>query len=201
MAGKTVFQEALDLNRRFRRLSTAVNAGNASTTNILVTSSTGFVPGDIVKLTTPGSYHLVTAVPDGTHVTISPAAASAPTTGNVEAWAWSPAAVYLGAFSVAPTDSTGGTEFTGGNYARQQIVQADANWNAPAGTPRAITNVNAVNWSAITWTGLPSTIVAVGYFDASTGGNLLGYQSGLSVAVASGNTVTINAGQLSISSD
>ena len=68
-----------------RGQSTAVAGGNASTTNILVTSSTGFVVGMIVYLSTPGTFHYVTAVPDGTHVTIAPAAAVAPTTGNLVA--------------------------------------------------------------------------------------------------------------------
>lgn len=68
-----------------RGQSTAVGGANASTTNILVTSSTGFVVGMITYCSALGSFHYVTAVPDGTHVTIAPAAASAPTTGNLVA--------------------------------------------------------------------------------------------------------------------
>lgn len=198
MAGKTNLMEALMLNRWLRRSTTAVGGGNASTTNILVTSSTGFYVGDIIKLTTPGSYHLVTAVPDGTHVTISPAAASAPTTGNVEAWAWSPGALHVALFTAAPSDAGGGTEVTGGNYGRQQITQADGSWAAPSGTPRSTSNTADVTWSNVTWTG---TVVAWGIFDAATGGNLLAWYDCPDQAVASGNTVKVVAGSLTWQED
>ncbi len=66
-----------------RGQSTAVGGGNASTTNILVTASAGFSVGMITYCSALGSLHYVTALPDGTHVTIAPAAASAPTTGNL----------------------------------------------------------------------------------------------------------------------
>jgi hypothetical protein len=144
MANKTAFLEKAALNAWLRRLSTAVSGANGSTTNIVVTSSTGFNPGDMIKLTTPGSYHLVTAVPDGTHVTITPAAGSAPTTGNLERWAYTPAAVWVGLFTAAPTDAGGGTEATGGSYARVQLTQADATWAAAAGSvSTAVSGSNA----------------------------------------------------------
>jgi hypothetical protein len=198
MAGKTNFLEGQLLNRILRRLTTAVSGANGSTTNILVTSSTGFVPGDIVKLTTPGSYHLVTAVPDGTHVTISPAAASAPTTGNVEAWAWSPAAVYVGLFTANPTDAGGGTEVSGGNYARQQVAQADASWAAPSGTPRSTNNSSAIAWNGVTWSG---TVTGWGIFDAATGGNLLAWFDSADKTVNSGDNVQFAAAALAWQED
>ena len=133
MANKTSYLEKAALNTWLRRLSTAVSGSNASTTNILVTSSTGFNLGDIIRLTTPGSYHTVTAVPDGTHVTISPAAGSAPTTGNLERWAYTPPAIYVGLFTAAPADAGGGTEMSGNGYARVQLTQADATWGAAGG--------------------------------------------------------------------
>jgi hypothetical protein len=198
MPGKTNYLEALLLNRWFRLLTTAVNAGNGSTSNILVTSSTGFAVGDLVKMTTAGTYHTVTAVPDGTHVTISPAMGSAPTTGNVEAWGYRPPAIYVGLYTAAPTDAGGGTEASGGNYARQQITQVDGSWNAPSGTPRAITNIATPTWTGVTWSG---TVVAWGLFDAVTGGNLLAWFDCADQAVASGNDVKFNAGVLSIQED
>lgn len=174
MANKTAFLEKEALNTWLRRLSTAVGGGNASTTNILVTSSTGFSPGDIIKLTTPGSYHLVTAVPDGTHVTITPAAGVAPTTGNVDRWAYSPAAVFVGLFTAAPTDAGGGTEVTGGSYARVAVSQADGSWAAPSGTPSQTSNSAAVTFPAPTasW----GVITHFGIFDASSAGNLIAWQ-------------------------
>jgi hypothetical protein len=200
MAGKVQTFEQLVLNRAMRRLTTAVSGSNASTTNILVASSTGFVVGDVVQLTTPGSYHVVSIVPDGTHVTVSPAAGAAPTTGNVVAIAYSWPAVYVGLFSTAPTDTTGGTEFSGGNYARQQIALADGSWNAPSGSPSAITNVATPSWAGITWTGLPGTILAWGLFPTLSGGTVQEYAA-CSVAVASGNTVTFNAAAITITED
>lgn len=66
--------------------STAVSGANASTTVIVVGSSTGFAAGQSVQLTqfNPPTFHSVTATGAGT-VTISPAAPSAPTSGNLSA--------------------------------------------------------------------------------------------------------------------
>lgn len=63
--------------------STAISGSNASTSNILVTSSAGFPVGAIVRASADGSYRLVTAVPDGTHITVAPAFGAAPTTGTL----------------------------------------------------------------------------------------------------------------------
>lgn len=174
MAAKTAYLEKAFINTLLRGLATAVGGGNASTTNILVTSSTGFNVGDVVQLTTPGSLHRVTAVPDGTHVTVSPAAASAPTTGNVLRVAYAPPAIYLALFTVAPSDAGGGTEVTGGSYARVQVSQLDASWAAPSGTPSATSNSAAITFPSPTanW----GTIVAIGIFDAASGGNLLAWE-------------------------
>lgn len=202
MAGKTTYLEKTFLNRMLRRLSTAVSGSNASTTNILVTSSTGFQVGDMVKLTTPATFHEVTAVPDGTHVTISPAAGSAPTTGNLECHAWRPTTgIYVGLFTAAPSDAGGGTECSGGSYARVQVTQADANWAAPSGTPSSSATSGAVNfptpsagWGAVTHYGV---------FDAASGGNLL-YWNTISngpQTINTGNTVSFAAGQIAVSED
>lgn len=85
--------------------------------------------------------------------------------------AYKPAAIYIGLFTAAPSDSGGGTEATGGNYARVQVSQADAQWNAPAGTPRSISNVNAITFPVpnASW----GQVTHFGIFDASTSGNLL----------------------------
>ena len=84
--------------------------------------------------------------------------------------AWKPAAIYFALFTAAPSDSGGGTEVTGGSYARTQVTQADANWNAPT-TGGLTDNVNAITFPTATasW----GTVTHVGIFDASTAGNLL----------------------------
>jgi hypothetical protein len=186
MANKTAFLEKQVINRFLRRLTTAVSGSNASTSVILVTSGTGFVAGDIVKMTTAGTYHLVTAS-DATHVTITPAMGSAPTTGNVEAWAYSPGAVWVALFTAAPTDAGGGTEVTGGNYARQQITQVDGNWSAPSGTPSASTNAVAVTFPVPVASAYSAPVTHFVFFDAVTGGNMLGWQ-----ALATPKTVNQN---------
>lgn len=75
----------------------------------------------------------------------------------------SPTTVYLALFTVAPTESTAGTEVTGGSYARQACA-----WSTTA-NPGEVENT-----SAETFTAMPAcTVVAIGVLDASTGGNLL----------------------------
>lgn len=177
MANKTAFYETKVINRSLRRLTTAVSGSNASTTNVLVTSSAGFTIGDIVLFTASGLPGWVTAIPDSTHITIATALTSAPTTGNVTAIAYCPQTVYIALFSVAPTDaytvaSPTGTEATGGSYARVAVAQADASWAAPSGTPSATSNSSTITFPASTasWGG---TMVAFGVFNAATGGDLL----------------------------
>ncbi len=85
--------------------------------------------------------------------------------------AWKPTAIYVALLTAAPTDAGGGTEVTGGSYARVQVNQLDANWTAPAGTPRSINNVNAITFPAPTASWGSVTHFAV--YDATTAGNLL----------------------------
>jgi hypothetical protein len=82
-----------------------------------------------------------------------------------------PAAIYLALYTAAPSDSGGGTEVTGGSYARVQVNQLDANWNAPTGGDGLTDNVNDITFPAPTanW----GTVLAYGILDASSGGNLL----------------------------
>lgn len=93
-----------------------------------------------------------------------------------------PATVYAALFTVAPTDAGGGTEVSGGSYAREAIASSLANW---AGTQGAGTTVVSSGTGGTTSNNVVVTfnaptanwgsIVAVGLFDALTGGNLLIY--------------------------
>lgn len=144
MSNKTAYLEKATLNAWLRALTTAVSGSNASTSNLLVTSSTGFNVGDFVKVSSLGTYHQITAIPDGTHVTVSPVTSGTVTTGNVVRAAYSPPAVYVALFTAAPTDAGGGTEATGGSYARVQVTQADGSWATPAGSvSTAVSGSNA----------------------------------------------------------
>lgn len=100
-----------------------------------------------------------------------------------------PATPFLALYTVAPTDSTSGTEVTGGSYSRKSVSFSAAS----SGT--------ATNSANVDFTGMPTaTVVAVAVCDASTGGNILVYGSlTSSKTVTSGDTLRIASGDLSIS--
>jgi hypothetical protein len=85
--------------------------------------------------------------------------------------AWKPSAIYVALFTAAPSDSGGGTEVSGGSYARVQVTQADANWNAPTGGNGLFDNANDIVFPApsANW----GTVTHFGIFDAASAGNLL----------------------------
>ena len=82
-----------------------------------------------------------------------------------------PTALYMALFTAAPSDSGGGTEVTGGSYARINRAPLDANWAATSGTDGLTDNVASIDFAVATanW----GTITHMGIFDASTAGNLL----------------------------
>jgi hypothetical protein len=79
-----------------------------------------------------------------------------------------PATLYCALFTVAPTAAGGGTEVTGGGYARVAVTNNITNFS--------VASQQATNLSAIDF-GTPSaawgTIVAGAWFDAASGGNML----------------------------
>lgn len=82
-----------------------------------------------------------------------------------------PSALHIGLFTAAPNDAGGGTEVSGGSYARVQRNPADANWTAPDGTGGVTANAAVITFPAPTanW----GTVTHWAIFDASTGGNML----------------------------
>lgn len=103
-----------------------------------------------------------------------------------------PATLYLALYTVAPDDTGGGTEVSGGSYARQTVaftVSGDtASNNAAVEFPTA--------------TGTWGTVVAVGVFDALTSGNLLAYGNlTASKTIASGDVFRVPSGDLDITLD
>lgn len=82
-----------------------------------------------------------------------------------------PSALWVALFTVTPSDSGGGTEVSGGSYARVQRDPLDANWTAASATDGNTDNAAAITFPtpSANW----GTIVAFGIFDASTAGNLL----------------------------
>lgn len=101
-------------------------------------------------------------------------------TGATAAAGTGPATVYIALFTANPTDTGGGTEVTGGSYARVAVTSSLANWAgtqaAASTTASSGTSGTTSNNAAITFP-TPSanwgTITGVGIFDASSAGNLL----------------------------
>lgn len=87
-----------------------------------------------------------------------------------------PTGLYVGLFTAAPSDAGGGTEVSGGSYARVQHGPSDATWAATNGTNGQTSNVGDVTFPAPTANWGQAT--HFGIFDAPTAGNLL-YQGPL----------------------
>jgi len=102
-----------------------------------------------------------------------------------------PAAVYVGLYTVAPDDTGGGTQVTGGSYARQSAAFTASASGATS---------NSAN---IDFAGMPAaTVVAIGIFDASTAGNLLLWGTlTANKTTDAGDTLRIATGDLDISID
>jgi hypothetical protein len=102
-----------------------------------------------------------------------------------------PADVYVALFTVAPSDAGGGTEVTGGSYARKIATFTAASGGATS------------NDSNIDFTGMPATTtVAIGIFDAITSGNMLLHGTLTTNKITdAGDTLRIATGDLDISID
>ena len=103
-----------------------------------------------------------------------------------------PATLYLALYTATPSDTGGGTEVSGGSYARQTV--------AFTVTGDTASNTAAVEFPTATanW----GTITQVGVFDASTAGNLLAYADlSASKIIESGDVLRVPAGDLDITLD
>lgn len=101
-------------------------------------------------------------------------------TGATAAAGTGPATLYVALYTANPTDSTAGTEVSGGSYARVAVTSSLANWAGTqgagttavsSGTSGTTSNNAAITFPAPTanW----GVITGVGLLDASTAGNLL----------------------------
>jgi hypothetical protein len=107
-----------------------------------------------------------------------------------------PTTVYLGLFSVNPTDAGSLTnEFTGGSYARQAITTPLSVFDLTTGIAALSSDVQFPAPTA-TW----GTLTYIGVLDASTSGNMLYYEAVPSArqVVNGGRRVTFRAGQFQI---
>src|SRR3990167_2174247 len=109
-----------------------------------------------------------------------------------------PATVYVALYTAAPTDAGGGTEVTGGSYARLAVTNNPTNGPASSGSAKA----NGTEFTFVTATANLGTVVAFGILDAASAGNLL-YWGDLAVskAVNSGDTAKFPIGDIDITED
>lgn len=102
--------------------------------------------------------------------------------------AWSKPEVWVGLYTTAPTDSTGGTEVSGGSYTRIKVSDTTNSvfGTASAGSIANNGSFNSSSSSTLTGSGTGvitfpkataswGTINAVALLDASTSGNVLWY--------------------------
>ena len=82
----------------------------------------------------------------------------------------SPATWYLALYTVAPTAGGGGTEVSGGAYARVAVTNNTSNFPAATGSGPA-TKLNGAAFTFPTATATWGNVVAFGWFDAASGGN------------------------------
>ena len=103
---------------------------------------------------------------------------------------WAPTAVYLALHTADPVDAGTGAEVSGGSYARQAIAFDAA--HATTGLTQ--------NTDIETFTSMPVAVVThIGIWDHLSAGNLLFHTAvTASKTVASGDTITVAAGAITI---
>lgn len=105
-------------------------------------------------------------------------------TGASAAAGTGPTTLYVALLTAAPSDTGGGTEVSGGSYARVAVTSSMANWagtqsagstTASSGTSGTTSNNNAITFPAPTanW----GVVTHAAIYDASTGGNLVTYMA------------------------
>ena len=101
-----------------------------------------------------------------------------------------PATVYVALFTTATTDAAGGTEVSGGSYARQAVTLSAAAGGASENSADITFPQATADWG---------TITHVALMDALTGGNMLMHTAlDASKTVNNGDTFKINAGDLDV---
>lgn len=103
-----------------------------------------------------------------------------------------PTAWYVALFTAAPSDAGGGTEVSGGSYARKAVAFTVSG--------NLATNSAAVEFAVATadW----GTITDIAVFDAVSGGNMIAYAT-LTAAktISSGDVLRVPANDLDITMD
>ena len=99
---------------------------------------------------------------------------------------------HIALYTASPSDPGGGTEVSGGGYARQAVTFT-------------VSGNTASNNAAIEWpvaTAAYGTVTDVGVFDASSGGNLIAYAAlTTSKAIDTGDVFRLPSGDLDVTLD
>jgi hypothetical protein len=104
--------------------------------------------------------------------------------------------VWVGLYTAAPSDAGGGTEVTGGSYARKSTAGTD--WVAAASGSTS----NAAVITFVTATASWGTVTHFGLFDASSAGNLLRWAAlTTSKTIGSGDVASFPIGNLVVTED
>lgn len=193
MAGKSDYLENFFIDGFFRggAINTSGTLNSSSVVKGIWTATTAYNAGDIVfphaSMTGAGGKFLrcTTAGTTGSTNTLAvPNPGSTLSDGSV-VWTATSAmpsltTFYVALLTAAPSDSGGGTEVSGGSYARVAVNNTLANWAgtqsagssvASSGTGAQTSNNNAITFPAPTanW----GTVTHMAIYDALTSGNLL----------------------------
>jgi len=193
MAGKSDFLENMLIDGLFRGgcLTTAGAAGSTAIVTGIWTATTAYSAGNIVvphaNMTGAGGKLLrcTTAGTTGSTNTLAvPNPGSTLADGSVT-WtaiatmpAWN--VLYVALLTAAPSDAGGGTEVSGGSYARASVNSTLANWagtqsagstTSSTGTGGQTSNNGTITFPAPTanW----GVVTHLGIYDSPTSGNLL----------------------------
>lgn len=172
-------------------LTTAGAAGSSAVVKGIWTATTAYAVGDIVvphaNMTGAGGKLLkcTTAGTSGSTNTLAVPNPGSTLTDSGVTWtaiATIPALdqVYVALYTANPSDTGGGTEVTGGSYARVAVASTLANWagtqssastTASTGTGGTTSNNNSITFPAPTanW----GVVTGMAIYDALTGGNEL----------------------------
>jgi hypothetical protein len=103
-----------------------------------------------------------------------------------------PVARYLALFTAAPSDAGGGTEVDGSGYARQAVTFGAASSGVSANTAPVSFGPAGASWGSI---------VAVGLFDAVSGGYLWAWKEISAATVGSGLELKFAVGDITFEMD
>jgi hypothetical protein len=109
-----------------------------------------------------------------------------------------PATLYVALYTAAPTDAGGGTEVTGGSYARLAVTNDATNFPAAAGGTKSNGTAFEFPEATASW----GEVVAFGLLDAAVAGNLLMWNNlNTPKTIDDGDTARFKAGELDFTED